>query len=280
MFYTEGKALYCYDFEKKKNKQILEGEHQIYIDLSENLIIENEGTLYVADGTESEDGLSIDSNSFYCVNTESLKAEKAYTATEGHRPELLAAAGNLLYIRQKNLQDGNMHIECYDKEKCRTKSVVEKKQIRQFLKSQKLIRPEENLKTMDIENIFVSEERIYFHIFLDYDYKHKKKYTDADGYVLVSAPREELADLSNETVLNEWLFEHTAEHWIEECFTLCGDELYLYYEDNRVGNEKTCMAGYNIEKKSLRNIGDTESTYQLLAVIQSDIVWLGGSHWE
>lgn len=173
-----------------------------------------------------------------------------------------------------------MHIECYDKEKCRTKSVVEKKQIRQFLKSQKLIRPEENLKTMDIENIFVSEERIYFHIFLDYDYKHKKKYTDADGYALVSAPREELADLSNETVLNEWLFEHTAEHWIEECFTLCGDELYLYYEDNRVGNEKTCMAGYNIEKKSLRNIGDTESTYQLLAVIQSDIVWLGGSHWE
>lgn len=280
LFYTQGKFLYCYDFESKKNEQILEGEHQIYIDLSENLIIENEGILYVADGTESEDGLSVDSNSFYCVDTKSLKTEKAYTATEGYRPELLAVSGNLLYIKQKNLQDGSMHIECYDREKHQTISVVEKKQLRQFLKTEKLIRPEENLKAMELENIFVSEERIYFHVYLNYDYKHKKKYTDADGYVLISAPREELTDLSNETVLNEWLFEHTAEHWIEECFTLCGDEIYLYLEDNRVGDEKTCMVGYHIKEQTLRNIENTESTYQQLAVIQSDIVWLGGSHWD
>jgi len=277
LFYIKGKYLYSYDLENKKTERILKGEQQISMDFINNLA-GDEGALYVADGKDSEDGSSFISNYYYHIDTKSGKAEKAYSVAEGYRSELLAASGNLLYLKQKNLQDGSASIECYDREKQKIKGSVQIIQLRQFLKDEKLIRPEEKLDTMDL-SLHVSQDRVYFHLELSYDYGHKEKYTDVDGTVVVSAPKEQPADLSNETTLNEWLFEHTAENWIEESFTLCGDEIFLYYEDNKADG-KSCMAGYHIENKTVRELKKSEPIYQQIIVLLSDIVWLGGSHWE
>lgn len=273
LFYTKGHCLLRFRFDTGKSELILKGKQDIFIHqdifIYRERPVVSDGMLYVGEGKENEDG-EIDYSSFYLVDIRNGEAEQLYTVEKGYSLALLEADGALLYMMKENQRDGSWDIECFDSGTQETKSILKEKQLHKFLKTEKLLRPKEYLAFARLTEVFPSEDRIYFLFEIYYEYILKNKYTNVDTSVVISCPRGEVADLSNEAVLNEWLYGHTDEDWRKEGFSLYGDEICFYY--GKYKEEGTArMMSYHIKDKVLREVQKTEPMYQQFAVLLSDV---------
>lgn len=293
LFYIQKGCLMRYDFNSGKSKQIVKGKNGIVISSTYEAVVDK-GMLYVNDDYMDEDDEyvlyeedvndeaaayrdpvaipdEIGKNSIYRIAIESGKAEKIYTAKKGWHAALVKVDGDLLYMLQENIEDGDAYIECYDRGKQQTKSIIQLSELQKFLKKEKLLNSEYVLGGLQLEKLFVSEGRVYLELFLSYDYTKESLEGDSqcvDGSLVVRCPQGDLTDLSNETVLNEWLLQHTVGDWNDEAFTLCGDEFVLYYAGQDDAN-KDSMVRYRLQDKQLQEVEKTDSLFGQYAIVLS-----------
>lgn len=273
LFYIQKGCLMRYDFNSGKTEQILKSKNDIIISNRYEDMVDKEGMLYVYEDTGAGDlEDEVDRNSIYRIAIESGEAEKIYTSKKEWHASLEAVDGDLLYILQENLEyDVDTYIECYDCGKQQTKSVLQISELQKFLVKEKLALSEKEFANLQLMDIFFSEGRVYLELVLFYDYTLESlegDYQCVDGSVVVSCPQGDLTDLSNETVWNEWLLQHTEEDWFDIDLALCGDEFVFYYM-RRGDKDKDSIMRYHLQDKRLQEVEKTEPLFRQYKLIVS-----------
>lgn len=273
LFYVQKGCLMRYDFNSGKTEQILKSKNDIIISSRYKDMVDKEGVLYVNEDTGAGDlEDEVDRNSIYRIAIESGEAEKIYTSEKEWHASLVAVDGNLLYMLQENLEyDVDTYIECYDCGKQLTKSVLQLSELQKFLEKEKLLSSEYVLGDIQLMDIYVSEGCFYLELCLFYDYTKESlegDYECVDGSLVVSCPQENLTDLSNETVLNEWLLQHTKEDWLDIDLAMCGDEFVFYYM-RRGDKDKDSIMQYHLQDKRLQEVEETEPLFRQYKLIVS-----------
>lgn len=273
LFYVQKGCLMRYDFNSGKTEQILKSKNDIIISSRYKDMVDKEGVLYVNEDTGAGDlEDEVDRNSIYRIAIESGEAEKIYTSEKEWHASLVAVDGNLLYMLQENLEyDVDTYIECYDCGKQQTKSVLQLSELQKFLEKEKLLSSEYVLGDIQLMDIYVSEGCFYLELCLFYDYTKESlegDYECVDGSLVVSCPQENLTDLSNETVLNEWLLQHTKEDWLDIDLAMCGDEFVFYYM-RRGDKDKDSIMRYHLQDKRLQEVEETEPLFRQYKLIVS-----------